>query len=77
MLGRLKALHKKYIPEPEPIVKVLDNLALVLYALFIFEAFLRTTTFVIDWHPYYHLSLKVILILLVVAKSFLKVFNDL
>ncbi len=77
MLARLQALHKKYIPQPEPIVRVLDNLALVLYALFIFEAFLRTTTFVIDWHPYYHLSLKVILILLVVVKSFLKVFDDL
>lgn len=77
MLARLKALHNKYIPQPEPIVRVLDNLALVLYALFIFEAFMRTTTFVIDWHPYYHLSLKVILILMVVAKSFLKVFDDL
>ncbi|MBE5943285.1 MAG: hypothetical protein E7258_00025 [Lachnospiraceae bacterium] len=76
MFSKIKTIHSHIIPNPERIVKILDNFALVLYGLFIFEAFLRSTTMVIDWPTKYHFVLKVFLLLLVITKSFVKVFDD-
>lgn len=57
------------------VLVILDYTILILYGLFVFEAFLRSTTFTINWHPYYHMSLKFLLILLLVGKSLFK-FRD-
>lgn len=54
------------------VLVILDYAILILYGLFVFEAFLRSTTFTINWHPYYHMSLKLLLILLLVGKSLFK-----
>ena len=58
------------------VIAILDYFILALYGLFVVEAFLRSTTLNINWNPYYHFSLKIILILLVLGKSLLKWVNN-
>ena len=77
MLSKIKTIHSRIFPQPEKLVKTLDYCALWLYALFIFGAFMRSTTFVIDWHPIYLLLLRTILILLVITKSLVKLTDKL
>lgn len=72
MLNKLKSYYESNKEKIEYVISKLDIAILILYGLFVFEAFLRSTTFEINWHPYYHMSLKVILILLVFSKSMLK-----
>lgn len=76
MFSKIKNYYKTNATKLNSILVVLDYAILVLYGLFVFEAFLRTTTFTIDWHPYYHASLKVILILLVIGKSLIKCIDN-
>ena len=76
MFSKIKNCYKTNATKLNSILVVLDYAILVLYGLFVFEAFMRTTTFTIDWHPYYHASLKVILILLVISKSLIKCIDN-
>ncbi len=76
MISKLKSFYKENEILFAKIVAKLDIAILILYGLFIFEAFLRSTTFELNWHPYYHFSLKVILILLVLSKSLFKFMDD-
>ena len=75
MLNKLKSYYEYNKEQIEYVISKLNIAILILYGLFVFEAFLRSTTFEINWHPYYHMSLKIILILLVFGKSLLK-FTD-
>ncbi|MBO5425923.1 MAG: hypothetical protein J6A25_10460 [Lachnospiraceae bacterium] len=76
MSNKLKLFYTTSKERFEPIIDKLDIAILILYGLFVFEAFLRSTTFEINWHPYYHMSLKAILILLVFGKSLLKFMDN-
>lgn len=76
MLNKLKSYYEYNKEQIEYVISKLDIAILILYGLFVFEAFLRSTTFEINWHPYYHMSLKVILILLAFGKSLLKFIDN-
>ena len=76
MLNKLKSYYEYNKEQIEYVISKLDIAILILYGLFVFEAFLRSTTFEINWHPYYHMSLKVILILLAFGKSLLKFMDN-
>ena len=76
MFTYLQSFYTSHKSKFDYIVSILNYAILILYGLFVFEAFLRSTTFEINWHPYYHLSLKVILILLVLGKSLLKFMDN-
>lgn len=53
----------------EKISQGVDGLVLVLYAMFLTEAFLRTTTFRILWPEHFHEVLTGIMVVLVIVKS--------
>ena len=72
MLAKIKSYYESKREQFDNIVNKLDYAILILYGLFVFEAFLRSTTFVINWNPLYHFSLKLILIFLVFSKSLFK-----
>lgn len=76
MFDKLKFFYTTNKKRFELIIERLDFIIFILYGLFVFEAFLRSTTFEINWHPYYHISLKIILILLVLVKSLLKFMDN-
>ena len=76
MLNKLKSYYEYNKEQIEYVISKLNVAILILYGLFVFEAFLRSTTFEINWHPYYHFSLKIILIIFVFEKSLLNLINN-
>lgn len=60
----------------EKILSGVDGLILVLYALFLAEAFLRTTTFRILWPEYFHEMLTGIMAMLLIVKITVKKPDD-